>query len=261
MTYPDRLLASFKELSGLVLLRETVRSTLDVVAHLAVETIPACDLASISLVQTDAITTVGTSGDVAFALDAIQYETRQGPCLDAINKEASWFRIDEMSNDSRWPAFSSKAAQHGFESLMAFTMRVDQETLGALNLYARIPNAFGEDDVDNGAIFAAHAAVALTRAQSRTGSPVGREDLDEEIVSQELIARAVGILMDRDFRTADEALDLLESRAEVLKLRLRDTAEDVIVTADTERAELALPDGFVDRVMGRTNTDQPRPLI
>lgn len=259
MTYPERLLSSFRELSGLVLARETVRSTLDVVAHLAVETIPVCDVASISLVGVSGIATVGTSDDVAFLLDAIQYETGEGPCLDAIGKDAAWFRLDQMSSDSTWPNFSKKAAAQGFESLLAFTLRIDSNTLGALNLYAREPYAYGEGDVDNGAIYAAHAAVALERAQARSRSTGAGDALNEAAVSQEIIARAVGILMDKDFRSADESLELLQQRAEALKIKLHESATEVVILADTERAALSLPEGFADRIMGRSKPEWSSP--
>ena len=252
MTYPERLLASFRELSGLVLARETVRSTLDVVAHLAVQTIPVCDVASISLVASDRIETVGTTDDVAYELDAIQYETGEGPCLDAIGKEAAWFRLDRMSGDKTWPDFSSKAAAKGFESLLAFTLKIDTDTLGALNLYAYRARAFTDSDVDNGAIFAAHAAVALERAQARSAPTAATDALDEAVVSQEIVARAVGILMDREFRSATEAHDLLQTRADDLKIKLSESAEDVLLNADTERAALSLPEGFAEKIMGRS---------
>ena len=250
MTYPERLLSSFKELSSLVLSEESVTSTLDVVALLAVETIPTCDVASISLVRPQEILTVGASDDIAFSLDAIQYETGEGPCLDAIEKNATWFLIQEMSSDTTWPAFSSGAGYLGFESLLAFTLRLDSDTLGALNLYARAASAFGDEDIDSGAIFAAHAAVALANAQASGGRDEGNHELHEAVVSQEVIARAVGILMEKEFRTADEAFRTLEDRAAHLNLRLRDSAQEVVSAADRDRADLELPEGLAERIMG-----------
>lgn len=251
MTYPERLLSSFKELSTLVLSRETVTSTLDLVARLAVATIPSCDVASISLVRPKEILTVGASDDIAFSLDAIQYDTGQGPCLDAIQKDAMWYRIQEMSSDVTWPAFSSAAARHGFESLLAFTLRIDSDTLGALNLYARRVMAFVEEDIDSGAIFAAHSAVALSNAQASSAASQRFEELDEALVSQEVIARAVGILMEKEFRSAEEAFGVLEERAEQLKIRVMDSAQEVLVAADRDRADLELPEGLAARIMGR----------
>jgi transcriptional regulator with GAF, ATPase, and Fis domain len=252
VTYPERLLHSFRELYGLVLSRESVASTLDVVARLAVETIPACDLASVSLVRGAEILTVGTSDDVAFLLDEIQYEMGEGPCLDAIAKDEMWFRIDDMTTDTMWPDFSARAARYGFASLLAFTLRIDHDTLGALNLYARAASGFAAEDVENGAIYAAHAAVALANSQAAPGRTEGRAELNEALLSQEIIARAVGILMEKEFRTPEEAFEILEERAEHLKIQLRDCAQEVLLTADRERADLELPEGFVRRVMGRS---------
>lgn len=253
MTYPERLLSSFRELSHLVLSRETVGSTLDVVSNLAVQTIPGCDVACVSLVSPDEIKTVGASHDVAFTLDDMQYETGQGPCLDAIGKDAMWFRIEDMGRDTTWPAFSARAKQEGFNSQLAFTLQIGDNTLGALNLYSRQTAAFAEDDVDNGAIFAAHAAVALSRAQASGPEAAQLEDLDEALVAQEIIARAVGILMGRELRGPEDAFQVLEERAQELKVKLVESARSVVVAADSERADMELPPGFADRIMGRAN--------
>ncbi len=260
MTYRKRLLRSFEQLSRLVLSEESVESTLDLVSRLAVETIPGCAVASVSLVKRDAVLTVGSSDRVALKLDAIQYETQEGPCLDAIDKDATWFQIDEMSTDAKWPSFCARASQHGFESLLALTLRIDADTLGALNLYGRHPRSFTEEDRDFGAIYAAHASVALARAQA---SPDGtsHEPPNDALATQEIIGRAVGILMEGEFRSAEEALDILESRAAQLNVRLRDSAQEVIKSADKRRAELQLPAGFYDRVMGRAKKEMPRKTL
>jgi hypothetical protein len=268
LTYPQRLLHSFRDLSELVPSQETVRSTLDFISALAVRTISDCDVASVSLVKVGGISTVGSSGDVAVALDAIQYSTGQGPCLDAIGKDAMWFQIDDMARDEKWPTFSALAVEQGFSSLLAFTLRVDADTLGALNLYARKPNAFGQEDRDYGAIYAAHAAVSLAHAQTRAEGVRARRAMTEELVSQEVIGRAVGILMEGEFRSAQDALEVLEARAEALKVKLQETAQEVVDSAEERRTELPLPDGFDERVITRVQEGRrgaklrtPPPLV
>ena len=248
LTYPKRLLSSFRELSALVLTHETVESTLDVICDLAVRTIPACDVASVSLVKTSGISTIGSSDDIGIELDAIQYETGEGPCLDAIGKDAMWFQVDKMSDDANWPAFSARAADEGFESLLSFTLRIDAETLGALNLYAHDPEVYEEQDREYGAIFAAHGAVALANAQAYANVA---HKLEEGFVSQQIIGRAVGILMEKEFRSSEDAFRVLEERADELNIKLRDSAQKVIQDADRDRAELELPEGFAQRLVNR----------
>jgi hypothetical protein len=247
--FPDDLLRSFGELSKLLLSNETVGTTLDAIAHLAVQTVPGCDAASVSLVKGKNISTLGSSDEVATALDAIQYETGQGPCLDAIGKDAAWFQLDSMHEDKLWPAFSERATDKGFESLLAFTLKVDDDTLGALNLYARRPSAFDEKDRETGAIYAAHAAIALTNAQTHEKDARLRKELDEALSVQHVIGQAQGILMEREFHTADEALEILRARAQDVKERIGATAQQIIESSEREKGELKLPEGFEDRVL------------
>ena len=71
----------------------------------------------------------------------------------------------------------------------------------------------------------------------------------------ELIERAVGILMEHEIRSAEEAFGILEERAGRLGMRLEDTAEDVVDAADQRRSDLHLPEGFADRLLGRAQGD------
>jgi len=257
--YPDYLLESFGELSKLLLSGETVGSTLDVIAALAVQTISGCDVASVSLVKGGTISTLGSSDEVAQELDAFQYEVGQGPCLDAIGKDAMWFQIDSMSDDSVWPAFSKRAVGKGYESLLAFTLKVDDDTLGALNLYARLPRSFTEQDREAGAIYTAHAAIALANAQTHEKDARLRHELQGALSVQQLIGKAQGILMEKEFRTADEALEILRRRAEDLKGRISASAREVIESTDRDLAELRLPEGFEDGVVSRAQKARRRP--
>lgn len=216
----------------MLLSKETVGGTLDFVSRLAVQTIDACDVASVSLVQDGAITTAGSSDDVAIEIDAIQYETGDGPCLDAIGKEAAWFQLDDMSKDRQWPAFSARATGKGIESLLAFTLELHDDTLGALNLFARRAGAFAEKDRETGAIYAAHVAVALANAQVHAKDEQLHGELEGILVSRQIIGQAQGILMEREFRTAEDALESLELRAAELRKKLGESAQEVIESAD-----------------------------
>src|SRR3712207_9089476 len=96
--------------------------------------------------------------------DAVQ----EGPCLDAV-WEHETVRIDDMRTDTRWPRFAAEAAALGVLSSLSLQLFVEGDNLGALNLYARQPHAFGEESEDVGLVLAAHAAV---RSEERR---VGKE--------------------------------------------------------------------------------------
>jgi len=255
--YPDHLLKSFVELSKLLLIEESIETTLDVLSQLAVSTIPGCDVASVSLLKDGYISTMGSSDPIAIEIDAIQYQTGEGPCLDAIGKKKMWFQLDDMSKDTQWPSFSRQAAGRGLESLLAFTLKVDDDVLGALNLFARAPAVFTKEDRETGAIYAGHAAIALANAQVHSKNEHLQEELRRILISKQIIGQAQGILMERDFRSAEQALGALEGRAQELRNKLEASAHEVIEATDRERAELSLPEGLMDKTVERARSEKP----
>jgi GAF domain len=115
------------------------------ISRAAVETVDGCDHAAISLVHRHrAIDTVAATDEVPTRVDAIQYEVGQGPCLNAI-AEHEVFLADDLADDERWPNFSHRAVEEtGVRSMLSFRLFLQDDTLGALNLYSRDVQAFDE---------------------------------------------------------------------------------------------------------------------
>jgi hypothetical protein len=75
------------------------------ITQAAVATVEGCDHAAISIVRRrGGVETVASTDVVPTLVDAIQYETGEGPCLTAIYEYATYL-IDDLSDDPRWPAF------------------------------------------------------------------------------------------------------------------------------------------------------------
>jgi len=222
---PAELAETFAQVARSLVAEPDVQHTLQRIVDLAVETLDGCDHAGISLVEGRSISTPAASNDVPGTVDAIQYETDQGPCLDAIRRQEV-FQVDCLSEDQRWPDFSPRAAREtGVESMLSFRLFVDEDTMGALNLYSRRDGAFDEEAGAIGSVFAAHAAVALTTAQHE-------EQLEQAIASRDVIGQAKGILMAREGVTADQAFDMLTRASQRLNVKLRDLAEGVTYTGE-----------------------------
>jgi hypothetical protein len=92
--------------------------------------------------------TVAATGDLALQVDAIQYRTGEGPCLEAMTKHHV-LRTDDLANDARWPVFGRLATDTtGVSSMMSHRLFIeDGEPLGSLNLYSRKSAAFAAWDV------------------------------------------------------------------------------------------------------------------
>ena len=123
----------------------SAQETLQTMVELAVSTISGCDHAGVSIVERNGeIDTPAASDDVPRQVDALQYETDEGPCLDAIRAHAV-FETDDLGAERRWPKFSSRATREtGVRSMLSFRLFVEQGTLGALNLYSKRTSAFDD---------------------------------------------------------------------------------------------------------------------
>ncbi|MEO5678517.1 MAG: GAF and ANTAR domain-containing protein, partial [Acidimicrobiales bacterium] len=175
----------------------SVQGTLDRIVELAATTIEGCDHAGMTMIEAGEIRAPAATDEVPLQVDTIQYETGEGPCVDAIRKH-DVFQTDDLTTETRWPRFAPRAAEEtGVRSILSYRLFVEGDTMGALNLYSKATCAFDDTDRAVGSIFAAHAAVALSAARKQ-------EHLERAIQTRDLIGQAKGILMAREHVSADE---------------------------------------------------------
>ena len=200
---------------------DDVQSALDKIVYLAVETLDACEFAGISLVEKGKITSPAASNDVPKKIDEIQSEVGEGPCIDAI-KEHEIFQTGELKLENRWPKFSERAHREtGICSILSLRLFIEEDTMGALNLYSTAPNAFDDSDVALGTVFAVHASVAISAARRQEG-------LEQKAESRDLIGRAKGILMARSGVSDERAFAMLRAASQRMNVKLRDIAWEVV---------------------------------
>ncbi len=217
---PDLLAGQLGHLARSLQGREDTNSLLDDVVAAAVALIPGVDDGSISMVvDRERIISRNPSGELPRVVDALQAETGEGPCLDAVYTEQT-VRVPDMAHEKRWPRFAARAAAAGAASMLTFQLYVEGDNLGALNLYARTPFAFDEESEHVGLLFATHAAVALAGVQRRG-------DLERGMETRDLIGQAKGILMERYRISGQRAFVLLSQASQQSQLKLRDVAEEL----------------------------------
>jgi transcriptional regulator with GAF, ATPase, and Fis domain len=191
------------------------------VVSAAVELIPGTDEASISLV-TDRrhVLSQAPSSDLAQEVDALQEETGEGPCLDAVYQEQT-VRVPDMSTEERWPRFAERASAAGAASMLAFQLFVEGDNLGALNLYGRAFDAFDDESEHVGLLFASHAAVAFAGVRKQ-------QQLSRALDTRDVIGMAKGILMQRFSISSDRAFRVLVRSSQESQRKLREVAEELV---------------------------------
>ncbi len=221
---PDELSKSLSTLSSLLVSEESTETTLRRVADLAHTTIGSCDGAGVTLAKEEKAVTAACSTDLVGEVDAAQYVTGEGPCLDAI-RQLQVVRVDTLP-DPAWPNFSAAALEKGVNSVFAVPLTVRDEAVGALNLYSRDQHGFDACE-EVALMFAAQAAVALSNARVHDATKALAHHLSEAIASRDVIGQAKGILMAREGCSADEAFDMLRRASQRENRKLRDVAADM----------------------------------
>lgn len=220
-----QLAEQLADIARILLSSGTVTEILHRIVTLSVASIEGCDEAGLCEA---AGRSVPTSPLVA-ELDQLQTEVGEGPCIEALGGLDSVY-VDDLVTATRWPRFGPVAVGAGLRSALAYRLFDGNETLGALQLYARLPAAFNATDRAQGLIFAAHAGMALAVAQNQADKRVRIDNLQAALVSREIIGQAQGILMERERITAAQAFDLLRRSSQHLNVKLRDVAQELVDT-------------------------------
>lgn len=102
------------------------------IALIATETIPGCDLASVSILRAGKPFTPAFTSKTALVLDETQYKLGDGPCLSAIRHRG----LEHVSTPSedRWPAYVAAALKHNVHATMSVPLGNHESVVGALNL-------------------------------------------------------------------------------------------------------------------------------
>jgi putative methionine-R-sulfoxide reductase with GAF domain len=227
----SELTVDFSHIARALFAAGSVAETLDQLLVLTKETIEGCDYAGVVLLEGDQLVTPAHTGPVVADLDALQHRCGEGPCLDAITRNVTLYAGD-LGSDTRWPQFGPQATARGIRSLLAFPIFADG-TLGALNLYAQYPQAFGVIDRARGLLLAALAGLAFRTARSHEDDERREANLHAALATRELIGQAQGILIERERITADQAFDILRRASQHLNTKLHTVAQALVDTGES----------------------------
>jgi GAF domain-containing protein len=231
----DELAVVFARMSGLLLSRETVETSLGVVSSLALDTIPGAVGAGVTLVDSHGRKRSSGSTDARVEeADDLQYRLGEGPCLAAAAAR-QLIRVDDVAADDRWPRWSRAVAPLGLRAAMSAPLVAGEESLGALKVYAEDAGPFDHHGERLISRFSAQAAVLVANVQSYERSQRLSEELRRTVDSRDLISMAKGMLMAREAVDQQTAFDLLVSRAAQSGSTLHEAARSIVDTAVRRR--------------------------
>ncbi|WP_457206134.1 GAF and ANTAR domain-containing protein [Nocardioides sp. P5_C9_2] len=203
----------------------SVEDTLAAIAAAAAVSVPDIDQVGISVIHRNGeIETRAATGRLVWDLDGLQYELREGPCVDAM-RESPVVVVDDIRHDQRWPHYTPPAVAAGLRAQMAVRLYHEEETIGALNMYSTDSTVINPDALEAAELFAAHAALALGRARREA-------QLHEALDSRKVIGQAIGLVMERYAIDEDRAFGFLVRASSTGNVKLRDVAREVVDRAN-----------------------------
>ena len=222
-----QLIASLTELHTLLLEEEDLAKTLERISGLVCKSLEGCDGAGLTLIEDSKPITAAASDEYALALDGEQYKFGEGPCLQAI-VDHEVYVVEDTEAETRWPKFIAGAKDKGLRSSLSIPLSTHSPSPGALNMYSNSPRAFDDKSRQIAQLFADQAAVAISNAHIYTNALRLTRQLKDAVATREIIGKAIGILIERERITPEQAFEMLKKTSQESNVKLRDIAERIV---------------------------------
>lgn len=216
---------AFTTLAELVYGGQSYDEIFTAICRAALTVVPGCDRACIvTLSEGEERILEAATDDVAAYVDKLEWETGEGPCVDAILVQRfEWDR--DITTTPTWPKLAERILDETpVRGMIGYRIVVDERKIGALNMFSDEPGAFTQEAADMGALLVSFASVALTAASRREETT----SLRQGMVSNREIGKAIGMLMVTHDLTDEAAFQRLRDASNRLNTRLADLAADIV---------------------------------
>lgn len=190
------------------------------------------DGAALSLLLSDVTAgTFAASSRQSRDVDALQFSTGEGPCLDSVASGRPVLVEDLRQADRRWPLFVEGALAQGVSAVFALPVVVGASTVGALDLFRSTPGPLSEHGLWGARRAAELARLPVLDLIGRVESDVaGGGDGSTQLRSLDRaeVHQATGMLMVQLGVDASSAVARLRAHAITEGRTMSDVAWDVI---------------------------------
>lgn len=184
--------------------------------------------AGIMLVDRDgALGFAAASGERVAIMERVQERSETGVCFHAftINEIVVTTDIDELG---RWPDYTGRAQQVGFQSVIGVPLNARGKTIGVLNVYREQPGPWTEREIEHCEILAAIGAGYILNANELRAQHELAEQLQGALDTRTVIEQAKGLLMAASGDSGEQAFQRLRERSMNADRKLRDVAQELI---------------------------------
>jgi GAF domain-containing protein len=203
----------------------------DVLNELVTSCMELLNASAAGLVLADpggALRVMASSSEQTRLLELFELQNDEGPCLECY-RTGVMVREEEIAGLAhRWPVFAPEALALGFGIAYALPLRLRDETIGALNLFASPEAPLREADLEIAQALADVATIALLHDRALRRSTELAAQLQTALNSRVAIEQAKGVIAERRQIDMDDAFIRLRAYARSHNLRLSDAANEIV---------------------------------
>ena len=176
---------------------------------------------------------VTATGSDELAFEQAQRDLGEGPCIDALDREAVVWSAD-LLGDVRWRRLGA-AAPGSVRGVLAAPVGVAGGPIGTCTVLTSTPRQWNQADVGAMRAYATVLGRLLATATDASHKSELADQLQQALDRRVLIEQAKGVLMARMGVGADEAFALIRREARSRSRRVADVAGEVILGHLPER--------------------------
>ncbi|MBY3989399.1 GAF and ANTAR domain-containing protein [Rhodococcus fascians] len=229
---------ALENLRSKVLARMDLSVILQAMCIEVVQALTTADLAGITLVDEDGgqPETVASTDPRVNDVDADQYRSNEGPCLEsARTQQVVRVRVSEVRD--RWPRFADNVSGLGVESYLSAPLTVDDRHLGALNIYSYDPHGFSDIDQALVGLFVSSIETAVMVSRRARTAEEEVEGLLTAMKTRAQIEQAKGIIMAMRGIDAEQAFAFLSKQSQSRNIKVTDIAATLIASISSDSGE------------------------
>ena len=167
-------------------------------------------------------TTRAPTDDLATAVDRLQREWHEGPCVEA-SYDHDLLSSGDVGADGRWPRWGPAAVAEGVQAVISVQLYNHDQTMGALNLFHTQKQDFTTDDLELARTLAVPISIELAHCRQE-------ENLWKAIDARHRVGQAQGILMERFHISETVAFSVLRRLSQQSNRKLHLIADDIVRT-------------------------------
>lgn len=194
----------------------------------AVEVV-AVDGAGISLhVPSGSPFSLAAAGEDMEVIHELERTLGEGPCIDAFRSGQPTSEPDLEAGAAAWPAFRSEALRTSARAFFGYPVSVDDDRVGALNLYTTRTGPLGQGQHEDALLLAELSSYAVVTGLATSPTGVHVRNLEDAFRSGDHVHLATGMISVQLGIPIVDASARLRARAFADERTVAELAKDVV---------------------------------